>query len=130
MGSIFKLVVLCVVLLIVAHYIAPRLPENPVSNWFVTAEKHAGKIINSDKFSDANTVKVSTWTDEKGVVHYENRSIEGAKTLEVDTSANVLPSPPAVKLPDAKDEKPKTMNDEVRELQKAKDAYNEAIINH
>lgn len=130
MKFVFRFAILGVVLLIVAHYVSPQLPDNPLINWLASAEKTATTIINKNTSSDVSPVKVSKWTDAKGVIHYENRPVDGAKTMEVDPNVNVLPSAPAVKLPDAKDEKPKSMNEEVQALQNAKDAYTESIINN
>lgn len=129
MRFVFKFAILGVVLLIITHYVFPQSPVNNfVNNGFADAEKVFNHLFKKD--TPADRVKVSTWTDAKGVVHYENRSVGGAKTIEVDPNVNVLPSAPAAKLPDVKDEKPKTMNEELRDIQEAKKAHIEAIINH
>jgi Zn-dependent membrane protease YugP len=87
-------------------------------------------VADKQSITGPETVKVSKWTDANGVVHYENRLVEGAKTIEVDPNKNVLPPAPVVKLPETKTAKPKTANEEVEALQKAKDAYVESIINN
>lgn len=102
----------------------------PVSGWVENVSSTFKRLVVSHASSSAESVKVSKWVDAKGVTHYENRAVEGAEALMVDPNRNVLPPAPIVNLPETKSEQPKTMNDEVRELQKAKDAYYESIINN
>lgn len=137
MGFIFKTIAVVFVVLAVTNYVIYQRTGNlPAREWVSSATKVIDKTANSKEISlDTSTLKVSTlkvskWTDAKGVVHYENRPVDGAKTIEVDPNVNVLSSPPVVKLPDDKKDKPKTMNEEVQELQKAKDAYYESVINN
>ena len=104
----------------------------PAQAWVENAQKAFTKLHAQNATSDeARTVKISKWTDTKGVVHYENRPVEGAKTLEVDPDKNVLPPTPIVELPesDVSKSKPKTMDEEMQELRDAKHAKMEAIIN-
>ncbi|GGY65851.1 hypothetical protein GCM10011613_07180 [Cellvibrio zantedeschiae] len=105
-----------------SHYI-------PTRAWLAGAENFLYKLMGKNSPADER-VKVSTWTDAKGVVHYENREVEGAKTIAVDPNTNVLPPAPVINLPAAKDEKPKTMNDELRDIQEAKKAHFESVINN
>lgn len=131
MRIIFKLVILGFVLLIVMSYVYYQQTAHiPTRDWLVSAETRLNKLIHKDSSAESTTVKVSKWTDAKGVVHYENRPVDGAKTIEVDPNTNVLPPAPVVKLPETKAEKPKTMNEEVQALQKAKDVYTESVINN
>ncbi len=131
MKIIFRLVILGFVLLIVMNYVSYQQSAYlPVHNWLASAKSWVEKLKHNNSSSEATTVKVSKWTDAKGVVHYENRPVDGAKTIEVNTNANVLPPMPVVKPVESQEEKPKTMKDEIRELQKAKDAHTEAIINN
>ncbi|WP_189416110.1 DUF4124 domain-containing protein [Cellvibrio zantedeschiae] len=127
MRIIFRFAILRFVLLIVmsyqqSHYI-------PTRAWLAGAENFLYKLMGKNSPADER-VKVSTWTDAKGVVHYENREVEGAKTIAVDPNTNVLPPAPVINLPAAKDEKPKTMNDELRDIQEAKKAHFESVINN
>lgn len=124
MKIVFRFLMLALVVVVAAnYYIYQKTGSIPARTWLANAQKILIK-------AQPETVKVSKWTDDKGIVHYENRLIEGAKTIEVDPSTNVLPPSPIVKLPDAKEDKPKSMNEEVRDLQEAKDAYYESVINN
>lgn len=38
----------------------------------------------------AKTVQVYKWTDAKGVVHYDNQPVKGAKIVDIDPDNNVL----------------------------------------
>jgi hypothetical protein len=106
----------------------------PIQQWFAHIQSSAiPSLKNSVKSATGDsspaTVKISKWTDANGVVHYENRPVDGAKTIEVEPNKNILPPAPVVELPETAKSKPKTMNEEVRALQEAKDARMEAIIN-
>lgn len=136
-GFLFMVVFLGAAILAVTNYLGyQKTGSLPIQQWLTHIQssiiptlKNSVKSVTGDEAP--STVKISKWTDAKGVVHYENRPVEGAKTLEVDPNKNVLPPAPIVELPASKDakSKPKTMNEEVRALQEAKDAQMEAIIN-
>jgi hypothetical protein len=128
MRVIFRVVILGFVLLTVMNYVSYQQTAHiPARDWLASAESWFNKLIHKNSSSETATVKVSKWTDAKGVVHYENRPVDGAKTIEVDANTNVLPPAPLVKLPKVKEEKPKTMNDELRDIQEAKKAHFDAL---
>jgi hypothetical protein len=128
MSFMVKLVVLLIVVLVATNYVGyQNISDISALDWVVSAKKTLNKIVNKDAAPEVGTVKVSTWTDAKGVVHYENRPISGAKTIEVDPHVNVFPSVPVVKLPAAADEKPKTKSGELRDIQEAKKAHFDAL---
>ena len=130
MGNIIRIIALVVAVLAVVNYMSyTQSGKIPAKEWLSSITKHLGQLGGSHKLTEGK-VKVSTWVDAKGVTHYENRPVEGARTLEVDPNINVLPPAPVVELPEAKAERPKTMNEEVQELQNAKDAYYESVINN
>ena len=132
MQFIGKLVVLSLVVLVVANYVAYQnsgsflVSDWPAREWVASAKSEFNKVVDKDAVPDAKTIKISKWTDANGVVHYENRPVDGAKTIEVDPDANVLAPMPSVKLPKAKEE-PKTTNDELRDIQEAKRAHFDAL---
>lgn len=131
MRIVFRFVVLGIVAAVAFNYFIYQKNGNiPAHEWLASAQHVLSRLANKEVASETETVKVSKWTDANGVVHYENRPVEGAKTIEVDPNKNVLPPAPVVKLPETKTAKPKTANEEVEALQKAKDAYVESIINN
>lgn len=128
MRVIFRTVILGFVLLTVMNYVSyQQTARIPARDWLASAESWFSKLMHKDSSSETTRVKISKWTDAKGVVHYENRPVDGAKTIEVDVNNNVLPPAPVVKLPEVKQEKPKTMNDELRDIQEAKRAHFDAL---
>lgn len=126
MRIVLKAVVVLAVALAIALYAG--VWQLPAGNWIANAAQKLRSLVSNS--SPADKVTVSKWVDAKGVTHYENRPVEGAKTIEVDPNQNALPPAPVIKLPEEKSAKPKTMNEEVQELQKAKDAYYESVINN
>jgi mevalonate kinase len=126
MRIVLRAAVLVAVALAVAVYTGTL--QLPAADWIASASQKLRSLVSSS--SPADKVTVSKWVDAKGVTHYENRPVDGAKTLEVDPNQNVLPPAPVIKLPEEKSAKPKTTNEEVQELQKAKDAYYESVINN
>ncbi len=127
MRVIFRVVILGFVLLTVMNYVSyQQTARLPARDWLASAEGWFNKLRHNDSSSEVARVKVSKWTDAKGVVHYENRPVDGAKTIEVDVNNNVLPPAPVVKLPEIK-EKSKAMNDELRDIQEAKRAHFDAL---
>jgi len=130
MKIISRIIVLGVIVVVAMGYFGYLQPVNiPWKTWVANLKSSTGDLIPKNESSQPkNTVKVSKWTDEHGVVHYENRPVEGAKTLEVDPDNNVMPTTPVAKLPEA-ESKPKTMNEEMQELREAKQRQMEAIIN-
>lgn len=126
MRIVLRGVVLLVIVVAIAVY--SGVLKLPADEWIANTPQKLRSLVSNS--SSADKVTVSKWVDAKGVTHYENRPVDGAKTLEVDPNQNVLPPTPAVKLPEEKSAKPKTMNEEVQELQKAKDAYYESVINN
>ena len=133
MQVVFKLVVLGVVALVVANYVFYQKTGEflardwPAREWMASAKSELIKIVDNNAASEAGTVKISKWTDANGVVHYENRPVEGAKTIDVDPNANVLPPMPSVKLPKNTDVKPKAMDEELSSIQEAKRAHFDAL---
>lgn len=128
MKVVFKFVALIFAVLVVTNYIVYQQSGNiPAREWLASAKRTLNKIISDNSSSEPTTVTVSKWTDAKGVVHYENRPVDGAKTIDVNTSVNVLPPISTVKLPDNIDVKPKTMNEELRDIQEAKKAHFDAL---
>jgi len=128
MKVVFKLVVLVFAVLFVTNYIAYQKTGNiPAHEWLASTKRTLNKFLNANPSSESNTVKVSKWIDAKGVVHYENRLVDGAKIIEVDPNTNVLPPIPRVNLPENTDVKPKTMNEELGDIQEAKKAHFEAL---
>lgn len=128
-GFLLMLVTLGCIIFAVTNYLGyQKTGTLPAREWWAHAQS-AVKNVNGE--AAPATVKISKWTDAKGVVHYDNRPVEGAKTIEVDPNKNVLPPAPIVELPasESAKSKPKTINEEVRALQEAKDAQMEAIIN-
>lgn len=131
MRIVFRFVVLGFVAAVAFNYfVYQKNGTIPAREWLASAQNMGSNLANKQGITEPTTVKVSKWTDANGVVHYENRPVEGAKTIEVDPNKNVLPPAPVVKLPETKTAKPKTANEEVEALQKAKDAYVESIINN
>ena len=130
MKIVLRVAVLVVVIFVALNYFGFQSSLNvPWKNWLASFKTHTDKIIPKSESSEPqNKVKISKWTDEKGVVHYENRPVNGAKTIEVNPDDNIMPSTPAAKLPEA-ESKPKTMNEEMQELREAKQRQMEAIIN-
>lgn len=126
MRLVLRGVVLLVITVAIAFYSGAL--KLPLEEWIANASEKLRSLVSNS--SPADKVTVSKWVDAKGVTHYENRPVEGAKTLEVDPNQNALPPAPVIKLPEEKSAKPKTMNEEVQELQKAKDAYYESVINN
>ncbi len=126
MRIVLRGVVLLVIVVAIAVY--SGVLKLPAGEWIANTPQKLRSLVSNS--SSADKVTVSKWVDAKGVTHYENRPVEGAKTLEVNPNQNVLPPAPAVELPQEKSVKPKTMNEEVQELQKAKDAYYESVINN
>jgi hypothetical protein len=128
MKVVFKLVAVVFAILLVINYVTYQKSGNiPAWEWLASAKKTFNKIINDNASSEPDTVKVSTWIDAKGVVHYENRLIDGAKTIDVDPNVNVLPPMPTVKLPESSDVKSKTKNEELLDIQEAKKAHFDAL---
>ncbi|RYY76385.1 MAG: DUF4124 domain-containing protein [Gammaproteobacteria bacterium] len=130
MKIVLRVAVLVFVVFAAMSYFGYLQPAQiPWQKWVADLKTVTADIVPKNESSEAkNTVKVSKWTDENGVVHYENRPVDGAKTIEVDPDNNILPSAPVAKLPEA-ESKPKTMNEEMEELRQAKQRQMEAIIN-
>lgn len=104
----------------------------PVNEWIAQAKSALKNSVNKttgEEISTKATVKISKWTDAKGVVHYENRPVNGADTIEVDPNDNVLSLAPVAEVSSSEEAKPKTMNEEMEALRAAKQAQMEAIIN-
>jgi hypothetical protein len=66
------------------------------------AKKMANKVTGDTLDIGESGVKVYKWTDAKGVVHYDNKPVEGAKVLTINTDTNILT---AEKLPEKVEEK-------------------------
>jgi hypothetical protein len=133
MKIILRVVVLLVVLLVALSYFGYQQSlQIPWQGWVASFKHKANDLIpKSDSPEAKNTVKISKWTDDKGVVHYENRLVAGAQTLEIDPNKNVLPPAPIVKLPESEAEsKPKKLNEEMEVLREAKRRQMDAIINN
>lgn len=133
MKIILRVVVLVVVALVALNYFGYQQSfQIPWQSWIASfKEKTKDLLPESESPAAKNTVKISKWTDDKGVVHYENRPVAGAKILEVDPDNNVLPPAPIVKLPESEAEsKPKTMNEEMEVLREAKRRQMDAVINN
>jgi hypothetical protein len=133
MKIILRVVVLLVALLVALNYFGYQQSFHiPWQSWLASFKHKANDLIpKSDSPEAKNTVKISKWTDDKGVVHYENRPVAGAKIVEVDPDKNVLPPAPIVKLPESEAEsKPKTLNEEMEVLREAKKRQMDAIINN
>lgn len=133
MKIVLRVAVLVVVLFVVMNYFGYQTPSiTPIEKWFSSATEKAKNLLPKNESTQAKeSVKISKWTDEKGVVHYENRPVDGAKTIDVDPNANVLSLEPVAEMPKPEDEnKPKTYQEEVQALQKAKDAHMERLINN
>jgi len=133
MKIVLRVLVLVVVVLVALNYFGyQQYLQIPWQSWVASFKNKANDLIpKSDSPEAKNTVKISKWTDDKGVVHYENRPVAGAKVLEVDPDSNVLPPAPIVKLPESEAEsKPKTMNEEMEVLREAKRRQMDAVINN
>jgi hypothetical protein len=130
MKILSRIVILGVIIFVAMGYFGYLQPANiPWKTWVANLKSSTGDLVPKTESSQPkNTVKVSKWTDEHGVVHYENRPVEGAKTLEVDPDNNIMPTTPVAKSPEA-ESTPKTMNEEMQELREAKQRQMEAIIN-
>jgi hypothetical protein len=130
MKIVLRVAVLVVVIFVAMNYFGYQQSfQFPWQSWLASFKTATRDLVPKNESAQSrNTVKVSKWIDENGVVHYENRPVDGAKTIEVDPDNNILPSTPVVKLPEA-DSKPKTMNEEMEELRQAKQRQMEAIIN-
>jgi hypothetical protein len=129
MKSVLRVAVLVVVIFVAMNYLGYQSVHIPWQSWLANLKTKTSDLVPKTESSQSgNTIKVSKWTDENGVVHYENRPVDGAKTIEVNPDDNVLPSAPVAKLPEA-ESKPKTMNEEMEELRQAKQRQMEAIIN-
>jgi len=132
MKIVLRVAVLVVVIFVAMNYFGyQQSVQIPWQSWVASFKQKTNDLIPENESLNAkNTVKISKWTDDKGVVHYENRPVEGAKTLEVNPDDNVLPSTPIVNLAESEAEaKPKTMNQEMEALREAKQRQMEAIIN-
>ena len=130
MKIVLRVAVLVVVVFVAMNYFGYQQSfQIPWQSWLASFKTTTDNLVPKNELSQPdNMVKVSKWTDENGVVHYENRPVDGAKTIEVDPDSNILPSAPVAKLPEA-ESKPKTMNEEMEELRQAKQRQMEAIIN-
>ena len=130
MKIVLRVAVLVVVVFVAMSYFGYQQSfQVPWQSWLASFKSATSDLVPKNETSQStNTVKVSKWTDKNGVVHYENRPVEGAKTIEVDPDDNILPSAPIAELPEA-ESKPKTMNEEMEELRQAKQRQMEAIIN-
>lgn len=129
-GFLLILVALSCIVFAVTNYLGyQKTGTLPAREWLAHAES-AVKNIKGE--TAPTTVKISKWTDAKGVVHYDNRPVDGAKTIEVDPNKNVLPPAPIVEIPASENSKskPKTMNEEMEKLRKAKQAQMESVINN
>jgi hypothetical protein len=133
MKIILRVALLVAVVLVALNYFGyQQYFQIPWQSWIASFKQKANDLIpESDSPEAKNTVKISKWTDDKGVVHYENRPVAGAKVLEVDPDSNVLPPAPIIKLPESEAEsKPKTLNEEMEVLREAKRRQMDAIINN
>jgi hypothetical protein len=133
MKTILRVLVLAVVVLVALNYFGYQQSlQIPWQSWIASFKHKANDLLPESESPEAkNTVKISKWTDDKGVVHYENRPVAGAQTLEVDPDKNVLPPAPIVKLPESEAEsKSKTLNEEMEVLREAKRRQMDAIINN
>lgn len=133
MKIVLRVLVLVVVVLVALNYFGYQQPlQVPWQSWVASFKNKVNDLIPESNSPEAkNTVKISKWTDDKGVVHYENRPVAGAKILEVDPDSNVLPPAPIIKLPESEAEsKPKTMNEEMEVLREAKKRQMDAVINN
>lgn len=137
-GFLFKLVVLGFIILVATNYMGYQQSGIvPARDWLVKVQSvvapavrnTVNKLTNAESSATNDTVKVSKWTDAKGIVHYENRPVDGAQTLEVDPDTNVLPPMPIVELPKSGEAKPaaKTTDQETHATQEAKRAYMDAL---
>ena len=123
MKIVLRVLVLVVVVFVALNYFGYQQSlQLPWQGWVASFKNKANDLIpKSDSPEAKNIVKISKWTDDKGVVHYENRPVAGAKVLEVDPDSNVLPPAPIVKLSESEAEsKPKTMNEEMEVLRSKK----------
>lgn len=136
-GVVVKLIFLGVMALVVINCLEyQKSGVIPAHTWFVKiqslvipAMKNTANKLGAEQSSESNNrVKVSKWTDAKGVVHYENRPVEGAQTFEVDPDENFLPQSPVTGLPKSVESKTKTAEEEFRSIQEAKKAHFEALI--
>jgi hypothetical protein len=136
-GSIFKWVFLSATVVVVMNYLEyQKSGVLPAYEWVAkiqslvipTVKKTANKLVGEQSTESKNRVKVSKWIDANGVVHYENRPVAGAQTLEVDPNENFLPQSPVVELPKPEESKAKTTEAELRSIQEAKKAHFEALI--
>lgn len=133
-GFLFGVLVLGCVVFAGANYLGYKNTGAwPVNEWIAQAKSALKNSVNKATGEEASTkatVKISKWTDAKGVVHYENRPVNGADTIEVDPNDNVVSLAPVADVSTSENVKPKakTMEEEVRELQEAKQAQMDAII--
>lgn len=137
-GFLFIVLILGCSIFAVANYLGyQKTGILPVKEWILHAKnsllpslKDSVAQITGKEASPKNTVKISKWTDANGVVHYENRAVNGANTIEVNPNDNVLTMEPLAEASTGENAKPKakTMEEEVRELQEAKQAQMDAVI--
>lgn len=107
----------------------------PIKAWIAKAqqdpamEKIKAVVASGDeqKTSDNHSVKVYQWKDANGVMHYENRAVKGAKLIEVSTNSNLMPPPEEIELPKPEEKPPLTADEQVRQLQAAKQAQMDAL---
>lgn len=87
------------------------------------------RTVNGKSHEAKKPVKIYKWTDNQGVIHYENRAVTGAQTLDVDPDNNVVSLPPVATLPAGEEAKPKakTMEEETQEILDKKRAYMESL---
>ncbi len=60
---------------------------------FVAQAKKMASEATGGTFATPQAAKVQIykWTDEKGVVHYDNQPVKNAQELTIDPNANILP---------------------------------------
>jgi hypothetical protein len=132
-GFLFGVLVLVCAVFAGANYLGYKNTGTlPVNEWIAQAKSALKNSVNwatGEEASTKATVKISKWTDAKGVIHYENRPVNGADTIEVDPNDNVLSLAPVAEASSSEEAKPKTINEEMEALRAAKQAQMEAIIN-
>ena len=77
MKVVFKLAVLGLIIGAVMNYAAyQKSGHMPLAGWFADVKKSAVNWVGQDSEPTVKSpIKVSKWTDAKGVVHYENRPV-------------------------------------------------------
>ena len=83
-------------------------------------------VENTQAHEASKPVKIYKWTDANGRIHYDNKPVKGAQSLEVDPNSNVVSMEPVAAAPVIEEKKP-TMKEEMKAIEDAKRAHFDAL---